>query len=99
MKSLDKDIESNTKELNLWRNFRDEGSHSLNTQIRLLKQELADMKENYEIISTHIRSNIEHTVEQIKRKTDDIIEKKNRSAAEVSFHCMNITKICFFIIG
>jgi gas vesicle protein len=84
IKSLDKDIELSINELNLWRNFRDEGSHSLDTQIRLLRQELADMKENYEIISTHIKTNIEQAVEQIKRKTNDIIEKKNKSAAEVN---------------
>ena len=39
------------RELNFWIEFRDTVTHELDFKIRLLKKELADMNENYEIIS------------------------------------------------
>ena len=40
------------KEIRYWQDFIDRGQGELDTQIRLLKSELRDMQENYEIISS-----------------------------------------------
>ncbi|RNA33129.1 coiled-coil domain-containing 83-like [Brachionus plicatilis] len=51
IKNTDKEISQSKQALKYWTNFKNQGTKDLDTQIYLLKKELADMNENYEIIS------------------------------------------------
>lgn len=51
IKKTDNEICQSKQTLKYWTNFKNHGSKDLDTQIYLLKKELADMNENYEIIS------------------------------------------------
>ena len=50
----EKEISKSKRSLKYWHDFRKSGSDELEAQIYLLKKELADMNENYEIISSKI---------------------------------------------
>lgn len=83
LKKLERDINDEKRELQVWTDFRDYGQHQLATQIRLLKKELEDMNENYKIMSESIQNNLSHTLESIKVTTEEAIQRKNKSAAQV----------------
>lgn len=85
LKRLERDINDEKRELHTWTEFRDHGQHQLSTQIRLLKKELEDMNANYKIMSESIRSNTANTIETIKSTTEESIQKKNKSAAQVQW--------------
>lgn len=84
IKKLERDINDEKQELKAWTDFRDYGQHQLSVEISLLKKELEDMKENYEIMSSSIQNTMTSTIEHIKTSTEDAIQKKNKSAAQVS---------------
>lgn len=84
LKKLERDINDEKNELQIWTDFRDNGQHQLATEICLLKKELEDMTENYTIISDSIRNNLVSTLENIKVTTEESIQRKNKSAAQVS---------------
>lgn len=52
IKKSDKEINNSKRELRSWHDFKNRGTHDINTHIKLLKKELADMNDNYEIISS-----------------------------------------------
>ena len=54
IKDTKKEIVTSNKEIRYWQEFIDRGQGELDTQIRLLKNELMDMQENYEIISSEL---------------------------------------------
>ncbi|CAF0728239.1 unnamed protein product [Brachionus calyciflorus] len=82
IKNTEKEISKSKRNLKYWHDFRKSGSDELEAQIYLLKKELADMNENYEIISNTLRNSTKSTIDQIKRNTEDVIEKKNKIVAE-----------------
>lgn len=84
LKKLDREINENKNILLKWTEFRDDIQYKLSTQINLLKKELEDMNENYQIISSSIQNNLVQTVERIKLNTKEVIQKKNKTAAQVS---------------
>ena len=51
MRKLDKEINGAKKELKYWIDFKNKGTLDLEFQTSLLKKELFDMKENYDIIT------------------------------------------------
>ncbi len=52
IRKTDKDITAARKELKKWDDFKNIGTKDLANQIRLLKKELDDMTDNYNIISS-----------------------------------------------
>jgi hypothetical protein len=52
IRKTEKEIISARKELKRWEDFKKVGTNDLSDQIRLLKKELNDMTENYNIISS-----------------------------------------------
>jgi hypothetical protein len=83
IKQCEKEILSVRKDVKYWKEFKMNGQHHLDTQIKLLKQELIDMKQNFEIISAKIAENIDVTIDKIQKNTDETIDRKNKTAAEV----------------
>jgi predicted nucleic acid-binding Zn-ribbon protein len=73
------------RELKRWTDFKQTETHRLRTQIELLRKELDEMNDNYDIIASSIKSSLSNTVEKIKQNTEDFIQKKNKSVAKVSF--------------
>ena len=51
IRKLDKEINGAKKELKYWIDFKNKGTLDLEFQTSLLKKELFDMKENYDIIT------------------------------------------------
>ena len=93
LKNLEREINDNKREMQLWTDFRDYGQYHFNTQIRLLKKELDDMTENYNIIYSSIKRNLNSTLDNIKLNAEETIQKKNISAAQV----LNIKYLTFSV--
>lgn len=83
LKNLEREINDNKREMQIWTDFRDYGQYHFSTQIRLLKKELDDMTENYNIISSSIKRNLNNTLDNIKLNAEETIQRKNISAAQV----------------
>jgi hypothetical protein len=56
IKKAENDISAAAAELRYWIDFRDKGTHELETKNHLLRKEMADMTENFEIMAGEFRN-------------------------------------------
>lgn len=55
IRKVEKEISNAKKELKKWTDFKQSGSSRLDTEIKLLKQEIIHMTENYEIVAGKLK--------------------------------------------
>lgn len=52
IKQVENQISQTKKEIKIWNDFHNRGTHELDMQIKLLNQEIEDMRTNFEIMSS-----------------------------------------------
>ncbi len=53
IKQKENSISQTKKDIKMWNEFNAKGKHEIQTQIKLLKQEIDDMKFNFDIMSSN----------------------------------------------
>lgn len=73
------DVKRNVDE---WAQFRDMGSLVLQTQIRVLEQELRDMQTSFDEMSTHLHHNLLKSKANIEEFTEDALAQQKDKASD-----------------
>lgn len=76
------EIEEVQRDVDTWKLYREVGSHTHNTHIRLLEQELADMQNSFDEMSAHLHRNLLKTKDDIEKYTDDTLSQQKDKASD-----------------
>lgn len=89
IKQKENSISQTKKDIKMWNEFNAKGKHEIQTQIKLLKQEVDDMKFNFDIMSKYFASELEYTRVFITKDTDETVAKEHKQAAQKIFKEMD----------
>lgn len=76
------EIEEVQRDVDTWKLYRDVGSQTHHTHIRLLEQELADMQNSFDEMSAHLHRNLIKTKGDIEKYTDDTLSQQKDKASD-----------------
>jgi len=89
IKDVENDIVTQKREIRFWNYYKQKGRSEYDMQIRLLKQEIDQMNENFEIMADHIQSSLVNTKDIIEKSTAETVIKEHKSAADKIFKEMD----------
>ncbi|XP_019644885.1 PREDICTED: coiled-coil domain-containing protein 83-like [Branchiostoma belcheri] len=78
----EKELADQTKVVEYWRKYRDEGQHEHAKQIRLLEQELQDMQVNFDEMASHLQRSLDLAKEKISNYMDLTLQQQRENASE-----------------
>ncbi|KAK7494832.1 hypothetical protein BaRGS_00013959 [Batillaria attramentaria] len=76
------EIDEVQRDVDTWNLYRDVGSQTHDTHIRLLEQELADMQNSFDEMSAHLHRNLLKTKADIEKYTDDTLSQQKDKASD-----------------
>ncbi|BFZ09369.1 hypothetical protein BsWGS_12409 [Bradybaena similaris] len=85
----EEEIQTAAEEVSYWRSFQQSGQHKLQTQIKLLEQELADIEISFEDMAAYSTRDNEKAISAMQKETEEILSQQKDKASERAMDRMN----------
>ncbi|KAL5010357.1 hypothetical protein ScPMuIL_012662 [Solemya velum] len=82
IEAVEEEITKVQKEVDHWVNYREKGQYDHTKQIQVLQQDINDMEMSFNEMSGHLEGTLEQTKTEIKRYTEDTLDKQKYLASE-----------------
>lgn len=86
---MDKKITAVQREIDYWISYREKGQYDHKTQIDVLLQDLEDMKQNYEAMTTYIESKLFKDKMEIETRTNAAITRQKDMASNSAIKALD----------